>query len=202
MKIVLKFRNYVTAFGMIVGNTISKRRISFDKARELIEESNIPSVAVTSDKSYDDLKRIIGLGTDGIQLHSDISYDLVDKIKKEYSGFIFKVFEIEKTIKNPFDEANKILSRMPLYDADGFLLDTSGGGGTGITHDLRVSKLVLNNAIKPVVIAGGINHSNVDEFIKLDPFGIDVSSGVETDGIKDEKKIKYLLDRVGDFYEC
>jgi len=197
---VLKFKDYITAFGMIVGNTISKRKISFEKARDLVKESNIPSVAVTSDKSYEELKRVINLGTDGIQLHSDISTDVVDKIEKEYPGFIFKVFEIEKTIKNPFDESNKILSQMLLYDVDGFLIDTKGGG-TGIKHDLRVSKLVLNNAVKPVILAGGINYSNVDEFIKLNPFGIDVSSGVETDGTKDEKKIKCLLDRIGDFYE-
>jgi len=185
---------------MIVGNTVSKRRISFEKARELIRGSSIPSVAVTSDKSYESLKKVIDLGTDGIQLHSDISPDMVDKIKKEYSGFIFKVFEIEKTIKNPFDEFNRILNQMTYYDVDGFLLDTKGGGGTGTMHDLRVSKLVLSNVIKPVVLAGGINYSNVHEFIKLDPFGLDFSSGVETDGSKDEKKIKSLIDRIGDLY--
>jgi len=198
LKIVLKFSDYITAFGMIVGNTISKRRITFEKAKELIKNANIPAIAVTSDKSYEDLKKVIDLRPDGIQLHSDILYDTVDKIKKEYSGFIFKVFEIEKTIKNPFDEYNKILNLMRLYDVDGFLLDTKGGG-TGMMHDLRVSKLVLNDAVKPVVIAGGINYSNVGEFIKLCPFGIDVSSGVETDGFKDEKKIKYLLNKIGDF---
>jgi phosphoribosylanthranilate isomerase len=47
-----------------------------------------------------------------------------------------------------------------------------------------------------VFLAGGVNTDNISDAIKLKPYCIDVSSGAETDGIKDRKKIDMLVQAV------
>jgi phosphoribosylanthranilate isomerase len=72
-----------------------------------------------------------------------------------------------------------------------FLLDTASGtapGGTGITFDWRIAKEVADHF--RVIIAGGLTLENVGELVReVHPFGVDVSSGVETGYRKDPGKI-------------
>ena len=77
------------------------------------------------------------------------------------------------------------------YDVDYYLFD-HGSGGTGESFDWSMLKEVN----KPVFLAGGINLSNIDEALKMNVYGLDVSSGVETDGFKDREKIKEIVRRV------
>ncbi|QOX63072.1 phosphoribosylanthranilate isomerase [Anoxybacterium hadale] len=83
--------------------------------------------------------------------------------------------------------------------ADYLLLD-NGSGGTGKTFDWS---LVLqagtagNENKKPFFLAGGLNPGNVEDAVKtLSPYAVDVSSGVETDGLKDQSKIIDIVARV------
>jgi phosphoribosylanthranilate isomerase len=55
---------------------------------------------------------------------------------------------------------------------------------------------LLGGVERPYFLAGGIGLANVDEALALAPYCIDVSSGVETDGVKDERKINDLVERV------
>jgi phosphoribosylanthranilate isomerase len=82
------------------------------------------------------------------------------------------------------------------------LLDTAiqgakDGGGTGVTFDHTIAEKVQNAGL-PVIIAGGLNPDNApDAVLATRPWGIDVSSGVETSpGFKDHGKVKRLLDGV------
>ena len=77
------------------------------------------------------------------------------------------------------------------YDVDYYLFD-HGSGGTGESFDWSMLKEVN----KSVFLAGGINLSNIDEALKMNVYGLDVSSGVETDGFKDREKIKEIVRRV------
>ncbi|MCX8208021.1 MAG: phosphoribosylanthranilate isomerase, partial [Methanothrix sp.] len=73
------------------------------------------------------------------------------------------------------------------------LLDS--GCGSGRTHDWRVSKKIAERY--PIILAGGLNAENVRTAIEVvKPFGVDVSSGVEKDGIKDEILISEFVRRV------
>lgn len=77
--------------------------------------------------------------------------------------------------------------------ADAVLLDTvldGKTGGTGVPHDWELSGKVVIDSCMPVILAGGLNPSNVTEAVKcVRPYAVDTASGVETDGRKDEKKV-------------
>lgn len=68
-------------------------------------------------------------------------------------------------------------------------------GGTGRRHDWSLSRRIVETCGKPVFLAGGLNAGNVREAIdKVGPFGLDICSGVRTDGRLDERKL-------GQFFE-
>jgi phosphoribosylanthranilate isomerase len=74
-----------------------------------------------------------------------------------------------------------------------YLIYDSPNPGSGQTFDW--STIPQNG--KPFFLAGGLNPENVSEAIKkTQPFAVDVSSGVETDGVKDAAKIKEFIRRV------
>lgn len=88
------------------------------------------------------------------------------------------------------------------YPADWLLLDSSLGaqfGGTGKPFNWTEASSVREAISKPFMLAGGLSPGNVTEAVRtLKPDGIDVSSGVETNGIKDAEKIAAFLAAVRD----
>ena len=82
---------------------------------------------------------------------------------------------------------------------DAILLD-SPTAGSGKTFDWSVGSGL--KSFHPLVLAGGLNAENVTEAIAIfKPFAVDVSSGVETDGLKDYIKIKQFIENVRRFCE-
>lgn len=89
-------------------------------------------------------------------------------------------------------------------DVDGILLDSGNQklevkelGGTGRTHDWRLSRKIVDSVSKPVFLAGGLNPSNVEDAIKtVMPYGLDICSGVRTNGKLDENKLREFFDKV------
>jgi len=104
---------------------------------------------------------------DLIQLHGQES--------KEY------VIELKKLVKLP------IIKSSDDDNCDYLILDNPNPG-SGKTFDWSTI-----NTSKPFFLAGGINCQNVKEALKLNPYCIDVSSGVETNGFKDEAKVKEII---------
>ena len=66
------------------------------------------------------------------------------------------------------------------------------GTGEGKTFDWSI----LNNFIRPYFLAGGINENNIEQAMKLNPYCIDISSGVETNKVKDKQKILNVVKTV------
>lgn len=98
------------------------------------------------------------------------------------------------------------LDEIAVYEpyVDGFLLDSGSAigssgqlGGTGQVHDWNVSKGFIAKTVLPVFLAGGLLPTNVREAIKrVGPYGVDLCSGVRTDGHLDEVKLNQFVSAV------
>lgn len=95
----------------------------------------------------------------------------------------------------PTDTPESLMARLEPGMADMVLLDSRAGdrfGGTGQAFDWSVGAAVASRI--PVVLAGGLTPDNVADAIRtVRPWAVDVSSGVETDGVKDVAKIRDFI---------
>lgn len=70
-------------------------------------------------------------------------------------------------------------------------------GGTGNTHNWEISNQLVKSVNVPVFLAGGLNAGNVQEAIqKVNPFGVDICSGVRTNGKLDKQKLEAFISAV------
>jgi phosphoribosylanthranilate isomerase len=70
-------------------------------------------------------------------------------------------------------------------------------GGTGLTHNWEISREIVKAVDIPVFLAGGLHPGNVREAIKaVKPFGVDVCSGVRSDGELDPLKLRLFIEAV------
>ncbi|MCH8289127.1 MAG: phosphoribosylanthranilate isomerase [Candidatus Marinimicrobia bacterium] len=89
-------------------------------------------------------------------------------------------------------------------EVDALLLDSGNTssavkelGGTGRTHDWKLSRKIVDSVDIPVWLAGGLNPDNIADAIKtVKPYGVDVCSGVRTDSKLDEEKLQRFTDQV------
>ncbi|QLK26918.1 phosphoribosylanthranilate isomerase [Natrinema zhouii] len=88
------------------------------------------------------------------------------------------------------------------YDdvVDGLVVDTAGedgGGGTGRTHDWDQTRLATAALESPLILAGGLTPENVGDAVRqVEPFAVDVASGVEKrGGVKDVDAVRSFVDR-------
>ncbi|MEZ5346357.1 MAG: phosphoribosylanthranilate isomerase [Pyrinomonadaceae bacterium] len=91
------------------------------------------------------------------------------------------------------DEALELADHVDalLLDSGNPNLDVKELGGTGRIHDWTLSRKIVSQCGKPVFLAGGLNAENVSEAIEtVQPFGLDICSGVRTDGDLDPQKLE------------
>jgi phosphoribosylanthranilate isomerase len=132
---------------------------------------------------------------DWVQLSGHESWAYCQEIKKP----IIKVIHIspgttvEEVLSN-IETGYRLLAKKEFV----CLLDAEVGGaygGTGQTFDWELARAV--SARFPVIVAGGLTPTNVGQLLMVvKPWGVDVSSGVETDGQKDPVKIKEFIEVV------
>ena len=186
--------SYADATGVVV-ECESKRRVSLDMAREIVENASIPVFAVSTLNDFDGWKKVMeNTNVEFVQIHTDsIEPKTVEKIKSEFGVFVMKAFKVPMRSKDPEEDAENLIERIERFEVDRILLDT--GKGSGLTHDYRVSRIVARKF--DIVLAGGLNPENVCDIIEfVKPFGVDVSSGVEKNGRKDPKLISRFVERV------
>lgn len=102
------------------------------------------------------------------------------------------------------DEASVDEALRAAPEVDALLLDSGRPkqavkelGGTGRAHDWELSRRIRERAGVPVFLAGGLNAGNVAEAIRrVEPFGVDVCSGVRADGKLDERKLAAFVEQV------
>ena len=133
-------------------------------------------------------------GLDWIQLSGDESWEYCRDVIKP----IIKAIPVEQ--QSPEEIYAKLSAGSKLLSTQRFitLLDSQANGkygGTGLTFDWEIAQQVARRF--PVIIAGGLNSENVAQAIEMvAPWGVDVSSGVEVDGIKSPAKIRAFIEAV------
>ena len=133
-----------------------------------------------------------------LQLVDAVSFETYRELRTALPG-ISIVQVIHVTSRDAIDAAHSIA---PFVDA--LLLDSGNPnlpvkqlGGTGRVHDWAVSKTICCQLATPVYLAGGLNPENVAEAIHLvRPFGVDLCSGVRTNGALDEAKLSLFFTQV------
>ena len=173
--------------GFIVEIDQSRHRLSAKEAADLIKLVPLftKSVAVIAP---DDVESAVQLalktGADVLQVHGSLSAEEMAELKRRVAQKL--VATVASGCK--LDEIRDYAA-----SADAVLLDTlSNGmlGGTGAVHDWNKSAALVKSLKVPVILAGGLNPSNVAAAIKMvGPYAVDASSGLETAGKKDPQKI-------------
>lgn len=166
----------------------SKRQVTLDQAKMIIEAlpKDIKKVGVFVNETLENMSDIAEYcGLDILQLHGKECYE--DYAKSQYP--IIKSVSVKGNGK-------KLCDSLPV--ADYLLFDTwhkDMAGGSGETFDWQLLKAIGGQ--QAFFLAGGLNLDNVTEAIKeVRPFAVDVSSGIETEGIKDMEKIKAFIKKV------
>lgn len=183
----------------------SRRQVSTHQAAELIRvlrkgRHAARAVGVFVNPDEEALREVLTFAPlDVIQLHGDESPAFCAQVKQAFCVDVWKVLSIGA---QPQEEWENMLA--PYADVvDAFLVDTYDSrtiGGSGRTFNWEVLKEMQQWAREreiPLMVAGGLDANNVGELLaNYHPDGVDVSSGVETDGIKDLAKIAQFVKRV------
>ena len=170
----------------------SKRQVTVDQAKTLVEALHkqckvqndtvsIKTVGVFVNETLDNLVTIANeANLDVVQLHGDEDEAFIQSLKERTNVEIWKAIQI----RSAADAETWIDSSADMLLFDAYHKDERGG--TGDVFDWSC----LDTFERPFMLAGGIDSTNVARAIRtVRPYGIDISSGIETNGVKDDEKI-------------
>ena len=164
----------------------SRRNVTFEQAERLkkILNPEIKTVGVFVNETPEKILSFSKI-LDLIQLHGSENENYIENLKKLTGKTIIKAFKISSA-----DDVEKALES----PADYIMFDSGQGTGKNFDWDL------IKNVSRPYFLAGGLDIENVKDAIKsLNPFAVDVSSGIETQGFKDKSKMKDFASAVRSF---
>lgn len=187
--------NYGASSIGLVSKMPSGPGIISDRLIKQISESSptsLKTILLTSDTDpYKIVNQYKKVRTVNIQLVSQINDDDYEVFRQALPNTkLIQVIHVidEISITNAINISNHV---------DYLLLDTGRPknkvelGGTGRVHDWNISRLIRDRVNIPVILAGGLNHRNVKKAVeKVEPFGVDVCSGVRTNDKLDLIKLK------------
>ena len=156
----------------------SKRNVPPEKAKELkgLLSPDIKAVGVFVDEPIENVAELLNDNIiDIAQLHGGEDEEYIKKLRALSGKPIIKAFLLKSEID---------AERAEKSTADYILVDS--GTGTGKSFDWEL----LKNISRPYFLAGGLCCENISQAITaLDPYAVDVSSGIETNGCKDKNKM-------------
>ena len=171
----------------------SKRQVTVDQAKTLVEElhkqyavrynsKTIKTVGVFVNETIENLLKIAEeVKLDVIQLHGDEDESFIQILKEQSNVEVWKAVQV----RSAADAEKWIDSSADMLLFDAYHKDERGG--TGEVFDWSS----LDEFERPFMLAGGIDSTNVARAIRtVRPYGLDISSGIETNGVKDDEKIK------------
>lgn len=148
----------------------------------LIHQESIKTVGVFVNETVESLLKIAKeVKLDVIQLHGDEDESFIQTLKEQSNVEVWKAVQV----RSAADAEKWIDSSADMLLFDAYHKDERGG--TGEVFDWSS----LDEFERPFMLAGGIDSTNVARAIRtVRPYGIDISSGIETEGVKDNEKIK------------
>jgi phosphoribosylanthranilate isomerase len=152
----------------------------------MLLDSRIKAVGVFVDSTPEFIAELVRNNIiDIVQLHGSEDEAFVGRLRSllPQGTPVIRAFSVSKS---------EDIASAEKFPCDFMLLD-NGKGGTGQAF---AWELLHDRMPDNVFLAGGVNTENITEAIRLNPFCIDVSSGAETDGIKDKNKIIKLVNAV------
>lgn len=156
----------------------SRRYVTPQRAAELKQalDPRIRAVGVFVNETAQAVAAFLNDGIiDIAQLHGSEDEEYIQRLRALTGRPLIRAFRIE---------TERDIARAGRSGADYILLDS--GSGSGGSFDWKLAQ----NFPRPYFLAGGLNPDNVkDALRRLAPYGVDVSSGIETDGIKDKRKM-------------
>ncbi|TGE31669.1 phosphoribosylanthranilate isomerase [Desulfosporosinus sp. Sb-LF] len=174
--------------GFVFAN--SRRQVTPEQARHLKAglDPHIKSVGVFTNALVQSIIELCETGViEVVQLHGNETEEYIRALKQKTTCFVIKAIRVQST--------EQILQAQKL-SCDLLLLDTYQKGlygGSGKTFD----RALIPTLHKPFFLAGGLESGNIAQVVEeCHPFGVDVSSGAETDGLKDETKIKRIIEAI------
>ena len=198
-RLAIKFG--ASAIGL-VGNMPSGPGVIADALITEIAQSVPPGLStflLTSETTTDGIiKHVKSACTNTVQIVDTPEPGAYAKIRKELPWI--KIVQVIHVIsEDSVDEALNISSRV-----DALLLDSGNPnlkvkvlGGTGRVHNWKLSRKIVAGSEVPVFLAGGLKPGNVSGAItKVRPYGVDVCSGVRTDGNLDEEKLRQFIENI------
>jgi phosphoribosylanthranilate isomerase len=163
----------------------SRRQVSVEQAGRLsrLLSADIAAVGVFVNPELDQVVKLCQSGIISlVQLHGQETMPFVAQVRQACGCPVIKAIRMDK---------DHDLADWQSSVADYLLLD-NGTGGTGIAFDWQQ----IPRLEKPFFLAGGIDAGNLASALACEPFCIDVSSGVETNGCKDRGKILQIVSMV------
>ncbi|QUL52871.1 phosphoribosylanthranilate isomerase [Paenibacillus tritici] len=189
----------------------SRRRVTAEAAAELIaelrdwESETAPrSVGVFVNPDREELAELLrAVPLDVVQLHGQESPQVCAEVRQAFPQVkVWKALSVAGRDTNAAEDIHALLDSYA-GTIDALLLDTydpQGSGGTGRTFEWEQIPLYQQAAANhrlPLFIAGGLHPDNVNELLDgYSPYGVDVSSGVESNGSKDIIKMTAFVERV------
>ena len=164
----------------------SKRQVTVEQAKTLVDELHkhyeIKTVGVFVNETVENLLKIAEeVKLDVIQLHGDEDETFIQSLKECTNVEVWKAVQV----RSAADAEKWIDSSADMLLFDAYHKDERGG--TGEVFDWSS----LDEFERPFMLAGGMDSANVARAIRtVRPYGIDISSGIETKGVKDNEKIK------------
>lgn len=168
----------------------SRRKVSIEKSIHLksMLDKDIKSVGVFLNNTYEEIINICSKNIiDIIQIHGNISDEFIDKLKSDTNKPVIKAINIK--------DLSDILS-LEKSHADYVLID-SPKAGSGIKFDYSILQSAINQGFnRDYFLAGGININNIDDALNMKPYCIDISSGIEKDGVKNYILMEEIIKKV------
>lgn len=198
---VLAIRHGASALGLVSAMPSGPGVIAEETIAE-IAATVPPGVATFLLTSQHDAESIIAqqrrCRVNTIQLVDAVEPDCHAKLRAELPGIgLVQVIHVtgEESVREAIAVAGKVDAL--LLDSGNQKLAIKELGGTGRTHDWRISRKIVESVRVPVFLAGGLRPENVATAVReVRPFGLDVCSGLRTNGQLDESKVREFFAQI------